>query len=229
MITDAAGSLVRVDPDTNAVVAEVTVPAAPRASPSRATRSGWRRRRRTSGDPRQRLFSNVVEETVKVGPRRSPSPSGEGSVWTLNGGDGTRVAHRSEDEQGDRDDQVGAIGTSGTILVGEGSVWVSTPGFPLSRIDPRTNRLAQQFTGPGGGVLAIGLKSHLARGDADARLAHRSEEGRGDAEVDRDGRQDRAVARRRLRGAGLNHRKPSTAVSEELLLKTSLHVFTTSW
>jgi hypothetical protein len=34
-------------------------------------------------------------------------------------------------------------------------VWVSTPGVPIIRIDPRTNRAAQRFTGEGGGGILV--------------------------------------------------------------------------
>ncbi len=45
--------------------------------------------------------------------------------------------------------------TGGQIAVGEGSVWVSAPGVPLLRIDPRTNQVAQIFTGLGGGQVFV--------------------------------------------------------------------------
>jgi len=45
--------------------------------------------------------------------------------------------------------------TGGQIAVGEGSVWVTAPGLPLARIDPRTNHIVQQFTGEGGGAIVI--------------------------------------------------------------------------
>jgi streptogramin lyase len=43
----------------------------------------------------------------------------------------------------------------GQIAVGEGSVWISAPGLPLARIDPRTNQVAQIFTGVGGGLVFV--------------------------------------------------------------------------
>jgi streptogramin lyase len=35
--------------------------------------------------------------------------------------------------------------SDGDIAVGEGSVWVTLKGFPISRIDPKTDKVAQQF------------------------------------------------------------------------------------
>lgn len=158
MLTDGGRSLIRVDPDTNAVVADVTLPAAGSA----ITASGdaiWIVSTGGAQAIRVNGYSNVVEETVKVGPAPIAIASGEGSVWTLNGGDGS--VSRIDPKTAKVTDTIkaGVTAASGTIAASEGSVWISVPGIPLSRIDPRTNRLAQQFTGPGGGVLAVGLKS----------------------------------------------------------------------
>lgn len=50
-------------------------------------------------------------------------------------------------------------GPGGDIAVGEGSVWVTAFEFPLSRIDPSTNTVVLQFTGPGGDAVRVGLGS----------------------------------------------------------------------
>jgi hypothetical protein len=34
-------------------------------------------------------------------------------------------------------------------------VWISAPGVPIVRIDPRTNRAVQRFTGEGGGAVLV--------------------------------------------------------------------------
>jgi virginiamycin B lyase len=45
----------------------------------------------------------------------------------------------------------------GNIAFGEGYVWVTQTGFPLTRIDPQTEkeRVVQQFWGEGGGLMTI--------------------------------------------------------------------------
>lgn len=158
MLTDVGRSLIRVDPDTNTVVADVTLPAAGNG----IAVSGdaiWIVSTRGAQATRVNGYSNVVEEIVKVGPAPIAIASGEGSVWTLNGGDGTVSRIDPKTAKVTETIKAGVTAVSGTIAAGEGSVWISAPGIPLSRIDPRTNRLAQQFSGPGGGALAIGLKS----------------------------------------------------------------------
>jgi YVTN family beta-propeller protein len=84
---------------------------------------------------------------------------GEGAVWVLNRGDGTvsRIDPKSNKVSATVD--VGKASGSGWIAAGEGSVWLSAPGAPLVRIDPRVNRVAQQFTGEDGGPIAVGHKA----------------------------------------------------------------------
>ena len=158
MVTNAGASLIRVDPDTNAVVAEITLPAAATAMAVSGD-AIWLVSTVKSLAIRVNGYSNVVEETVKVGPSPVAIASGEGSVWTLNGGDGSLSRIDPKTNKVTDTIKAGLTGATGTVLVGDGSVWVSTPGAPLARIDPRTNTLAQRFTGPGGGVFALGLKS----------------------------------------------------------------------
>jgi virginiamycin B lyase len=158
MITDNAGTLSRIDPDTNAVVAEVTVPAGPAAiafgeGAVWMTSSSTDKLTRVNGD------TNVVTEHIKVGKGPSAVAVGEGAVWTLNSGDGTVSRVDPKTNKVTMTIKTGVTGTSGSMAIGEGSVWLSAPGMPLTRIDPATNRMVQQFSGPGGGALAIGFKS----------------------------------------------------------------------
>ena len=47
----------------------------------------------------------------------------------------------------------------GNIAFGDGSVWVSAPGFPITRINPATAKVVQQFAGEGAGRVYSGLGS----------------------------------------------------------------------
>ena len=63
--------------------------------------------------------------------------------------------------------EVGVPGGGGDIAVGEGSVWVTAFEFPITRIDPLTNKVVQQFAGPGGDAIRVGLGSvWLSNGEA---------------------------------------------------------------
>lgn len=158
MITDPAGTLARLDPDTNAVVAEVTVPAGAGAL-AVGNDAVWVTSATKDVVTRINGHTNVLVETIKVGRGPSAVASGEGSIWTLNGGDGTVSRIDPATNKVTETIKTGVISTAGVVVVGEGSVWLSAPGAPLTRIDPVTNSVRQQFSGAGGGALAIGLKS----------------------------------------------------------------------
>ncbi|MEP7117869.1 MAG: hypothetical protein ABI880_09815 [Acidobacteriota bacterium] len=151
--SDAKGVVARVDPDTNDVVAEIVVARRPSAVAA-GDQALWVTS--AEGDLLTRVdpHTNVVVDTVKVGLRPGRVAVGEGGVWTLNRGDGsvTRVDPATTKV-------VATIAVEGAaqgeIAVGAGSVWVSAPGLPLVRIDPRTNRAAQRFTGAGGGAVLV--------------------------------------------------------------------------
>ena len=55
--------------------------------------------------------------------------------------------------------EAGIPGTGGEIAVGEGSVWATVFGYPITRIDPARNRVVQQFYGPGGDAIRVGQRS----------------------------------------------------------------------
>ena len=158
MITDVAGTLARIDPDTNAIVAEVTVPAGSSAM-AFGEGSVWI----TSGSKdtltRVNGDTNVVTEQIKVGRGPAAVAIGDGAVWTLNTGDGSVSRVDPKTNKVTTTIKIGVTGKSGSIAVGDGSVWVSALGMPLTRLAAVTNRMVQQFSGEGGGALAFGLKS----------------------------------------------------------------------
>lgn len=158
MITDAGGVLSRIDPDTNAVVAEIMVPAGP-AAMAFGEDAVWVASAARDAVTRVNGHTNVVAEIIKVGRGPSAVAVGDGAVWTLNSGDGTVSRIDPKTNKVTVTIKTNVTGNGGTIAVGEGSVWLSAPGMPLTRLDPITNQMLQQFSGPGGGALAIGLKS----------------------------------------------------------------------
>ena len=102
-------------------------------------------------------------EAITVGSNPGRLAVGEGGVWTLNrgdaGGTGPRAATVSRvDPKTNKvvaTIPVGDLDPAAEIAAGEGSVWISAPGVPITRIDPRTNRAVQRFTGEGGGAILV--------------------------------------------------------------------------
>ena len=76
-------------------------------------------------------------------------------MWTLNRGDGSVTRVDPKTNKAVTTIAVGAGFANGALAVGEGSVWLSAPGVPIARIDPRNNRVVQRFVGEGGGAILV--------------------------------------------------------------------------
>jgi YVTN family beta-propeller protein len=103
--------------------------------------------------------TNLIVETIPVGSSPRFIATGVGAVWTLNQGDGSVSRIDPKTNKVAATIEVGVPGSGGDIAVGEGSVWVTAFEYPLSRIDPSTNTVVQQFYGKGGDAVRVGLGS----------------------------------------------------------------------
>lgn len=158
MMTDAKGTLARIDPATNKVVAEINI--APGSfAVAFADNTVWITSTEKNLLTRVNAATNVVEETVPVGPRPRFLTIGDGAVWTLNQGDGSISRVDIKTNKVVATIEAGLPGTGGEIAYGEGSVWATVFEFPLTRIDPSTNKVPQQFFGPGGDSVRVGFGS----------------------------------------------------------------------
>lgn len=155
MMTDAKGTLTRIDPATNKAVAEVYV-----APGSYAVAFGeeavWITSTEQNVLTRVNARTNVVEQTIEVGPRPRFLAVGEGSVWTVNQGDGTISRVDVKTNKVVATIEAGIPGPGGEIAVGDGSVWVTSFEYPITRIDASTNKVVQQFYGEGGDAIRFG-------------------------------------------------------------------------
>lgn len=145
--------LSRVDPDTSDVVAEVFV-ARGAAAVAASDDALWVTSSEGNVVTRVSPHTNAVIEVVKVGPKPGPVAVGDGAVWVLNRGDGS--LSRIDPKTNKVVATIPVDGAAaGDLAVGAGAVWVSAPGLPLARIDPAANRVAQRFTGDGGGAVLV--------------------------------------------------------------------------
>lgn len=154
VITDRKGIVARLDPDTNAAVAEIHV-AAGAASMAFASDALWVTSGGRNHVTRINPHNNQIVETIEVGPNPGRVAAAEGAVWTLNRGNGSVTRVDPETNKVVATIDVGKDVAAGDIAAGEGSVWISAPGAPLVRIDPRTNKVAQRFSGKGGGAVLV--------------------------------------------------------------------------
>jgi len=158
LLTDKKGILSRIDPATNKVVAEIQVPA---GSFTAAFGEGavWVTGTESNSLIRINPDTNLVVETIPVGKAPRFLTIGGGFIWTLNqtNGDVSKVDPKTNKVV--ETIEVGVPGPGGEISFGEGSVWVTSFEFPISRIDPAVGKVVQQFAGEGGDAIRAGLGS----------------------------------------------------------------------
>ena len=115
--------------------------------------------------------NNEIVELIDVGPEPVRLAAADGAVWTLNRGDGSVTRVDTATNKAVVTISIGKDVAAGDIAAGEGAVWVSAPGVPLVRIDPRTNKVAQRFAGVGGGAVFVAHGSlWLASGSQTLRV-----------------------------------------------------------
>lgn len=151
-------ALIRIDPATNKVGARVLVPVGSTAA-AVGFGSVWVTTAAGSSVERVDPSTGKVAATIRVhaGPRFLAT--GEGAVWVLNQSDGSVSRIDPPTSQVTATILVNVPGEGGCIAAGEGGVWVTMPGTPVSRIDPGRNAVTEQFTGVGGDCISTGFHS----------------------------------------------------------------------
>jgi len=155
MSTDKKGVLTRIDPQSNQVAAEIAIPSgsfAPVFVDGAIWITSTEHNLLTRVDPQ----SNRVVTSIPIGPQPRFLTAGAGSIWTLNQGDGTISRVDTKTNKLIATIHAGIPGTGGEIAFGEGSVWATVFHIPMSRIDPATNTVVQQWTGTGGDSIRVG-------------------------------------------------------------------------
>ena len=158
MPSDPSGVLSRIDPVTNRVVSKIPIPP---GSFTAVFYEGSVWITSTKGNLLTRVDAKTerVVAKIPVGPSPRFLAAGLGGVWTLNQGDGSVSRVDPAANKVSATIQVGVPGPGGDIAVGEGAVWVTAIGKPLSKINPATNRVVAQYVGKGGDALRVGLGS----------------------------------------------------------------------
>jgi virginiamycin B lyase len=158
MPSDTAGVLSRIDPATNKVASKISIPDGSYTAAFDAG-SVWITSTKNNLLTRVDAKTEKVIAKIPVGPAPRFLATGLGGVWTLNQGDGSVSRVDPATNTVSATIEVGVPGPGGDIAVGEGAVWVTANGKPLSKIDPATNRVVAQYVGKGGDALRVGLGS----------------------------------------------------------------------
>jgi DNA-binding beta-propeller fold protein YncE len=154
LLTDDKSTLVRVDPDQNQVVAELRVPAGCR-SLTFAETALWLACPKENKVLRINPATNLVDNVIEVSAAPVAINAGAGSIWVLCRKDGKIDRIDPKTNKVTKTIELEVPDAEGDLAYGEGYLWVTQTGFPLTRIDTKSETVIQQFAGTGGGAIAL--------------------------------------------------------------------------
>jgi virginiamycin B lyase len=154
LLTDNKTTLSRIDPEQNAVVGELRVPAGCQ-SLLFAEMALWLACPSQNKVLRINPATNLVEKSIEVSAQPEALAAGEGSIWALCRKDGKIDRIDPKTDKVSKTIETGVPGEEGELAFGDGFLWVTQTGFPLTRIDAAAETVMQQFQGEGGGALAV--------------------------------------------------------------------------
>jgi virginiamycin B lyase len=153
LLTDDKTTLSRIDPEQNKVVSELRLAAGCNTLTFGET-ALWLTCPSENRIVRVNPETNLVEKRVEVSAGPHALAIGENSIWVLclKAGKVEQIDPKTNKVSKTIDLEV--TGSSGGgIAVSAGTIWVTLPGFPLTRIDSATGKVMQQFWGAGGGAI----------------------------------------------------------------------------
>lgn len=155
MITDNRTTLSRIDPVQNQVVGEMRLPA---GCNDMAFGEGslWVTCNAENKIYRVNPETNLVEKRIEVSAEPRAVALGEKSVWVLCEKDGKVDRIDPKTNKVTKTIELNVPNAGGNIAYGEGWLWVSQNGFPITRIDAPNEKVVQQFWGDGGGLITAG-------------------------------------------------------------------------
>jgi|HubBroStandDraft_4_1064222.scaffolds.fasta_scaffold42712_1 virginiamycin B lyase len=154
MVTDAQGSLARIDPHTGVIRQTISVPAGS-YNPLFSGGTLWLTRAEGAEITSIDAATGSVLGTTATGPKPRFLTAGDGSIWTLNQGDGSLTRIDAGSRRALKTVALATPGHGGDIGFGAGMVWTTIAHVPLSGISSATNMLRCQWEGPGGDSLRV--------------------------------------------------------------------------
>jgi virginiamycin B lyase len=152
LFTDSKTTLSRIDPVTNKVVDQLRLPANCDDLAS-GENSLWVTCPSETRILRINPSTNLVDKRIEVSAGARAVTFGAGSVWVLCERDGKIDRIDPKTNKVIKTIELNVPNAAGDIAFGDGFLWVTQNGFPLTRIDVTNEKekVAQQFWGDGGG------------------------------------------------------------------------------
>ncbi len=179
VLTDTKTTLSRIDPENNVVVAEIRVPmgcghmlAAVNSlwlvCPSMDSRNVLSKDQVLRVNPE----TNLVQEHIEVAANPGAIAFGDNAIWVLGLKEGKVDRIDPKTNKVVKTLELKASAERGSMAFGEGNLWVSMPGFPVTRVDTTADkeRVVQQFWGEDGGEIEIGAGSLWLSLESGAKL-----------------------------------------------------------
>lgn len=159
ILSDDKTTLSRVDPDQSKVVSELRLHAGCNTL-AFGEMALWVTCPAENRVLRINPETTLVEKRIEVSAQPSALAIGESSLWVLCLKDGKIERIDPKTNKVSKTIETGVTGSAtGGIAFGQGSIWVTLPGFPITRIDPASEKVVQQFWGAGGGAIQFGQGS----------------------------------------------------------------------
>lgn len=157
--TDSKTTLSRIDPDLAVIVSQLRLESTCNTLTFGET-ALWVTCPSDAAVLRINPETNLVEKRIDVSAQPQALALGETSIWVLCLKEGKVERIDPKTNKITKTIELETPGaTQGGIAVGGGFVWVTVDGFPLTRIDPATDKVVQQFWGEGGGAIQFGFNS----------------------------------------------------------------------
>lgn len=154
-IVSGKGKLSRIDPKTNSVSQQISIPVGS-ANPLFSNKTVWITNPKGNVLTALDAGSGKVVATIPVGPKPRFLTAGGGSIWVLNQGNGSVTRVDASSKRILATIKARIPGAGGEISYGADSVWATVFKTPLTRIDVKSNQIVHQWVGPGGDSVRYG-------------------------------------------------------------------------
>jgi streptogramin lyase len=156
LLTDDRATLSRIDPQQNAVVGEMRVPAGCR-SLTFGESALWLACPAQNKIYKINPATNLVDKTIEVSGEPISIAASPGAVWVLCRKDGKIERIDPKTDKVVKTIDLNVPGADGQLAFGENFLWVTQTGFPITRIDvtAEKEKVLQQFYGDAGGAITL--------------------------------------------------------------------------